>query len=212
MGGSTARPLTEHVRSHRFNLWHHIYRTWWHSLTCNPSTWEIEKDQKFKAIYRTHQVGDKAGHKRHRLIKNKTTTNTGHYCRDLERIIWKIKTIHVSVRVYMYALATVPMVDYKGSENWSLDVPFSLYLSEWMFLYEFVSVRMNAMYMMPAKARRNTGSFGAAVSAGGSHLTKPWELNPNSPGEPSNNHPPLQLPFGHCIFHCLQMLQRMNNV
>lgn len=109
MGGSTARPLTEHVRSHRFNLWHHIYRTWWHSLTCNPSTWEIEKDQKFKAIYRTHQVGDKAGHKRHRLIKNKTTTNTGHYCRDLERIIWKIKTIHVSVRVYMYALATVPM-------------------------------------------------------------------------------------------------------
>lgn len=52
-----------------------------------------------------------------------------------------------------------------------------------MFLYEFVSVRMNAMYMVPTEARRNTGSLGAAVSAGGSHLTKPWELNPNSPEE-----------------------------
>lgn len=65
-----------------------------------------------------------------------------------------------------------------------------------MFLYEFVSVRMNAMYMVPAAARRNTGSLGAAVSAGGSHLTKPWELN--SRREPSNSHP--QFPFGHCIF------------
>lgn len=102
--GSTARPLAEHVWSHRFNLWHHIYRTWWHSPVI-PAL-GIEKDQKFKAIYRTHQVGDKPGHIRHRLFKNKTTTN-----------IWKIKTIHVSVRVYIYAGATVPVVDCKGSEN-----------------------------------------------------------------------------------------------
>lgn len=175
------------------------------ALTCNPSTWE--KDQKFKAIYRTHQVGDKAGHIRHRLIKNKTTTNTSHDCRDLERIIWKIKTIHVSAHVYMYVRATVPVVDCKGSENWSLDVPFSLYLSEWMFLYEFVSVRMNAMYMVPTEARRNTGSLGAAVSAGGSHLTKPWELNPNSPEENQATAPIWSLHFS-----LLQTLQRMNNV
>lgn len=32
----------------------------------------------------------------------------------------------------MYARATVPMVDCKGSENW-IDVPFSLYLSERFF-------------------------------------------------------------------------------
>lgn len=163
------------------------------ALTCNPSTWE--KDQKFKAIYRTHQVGDKAGHIRHRLIKNKTT-NTSHDCRDLERIIWKIKTIHVSAHVYMYVRATVPVVDCKGSENWSLDV---LSPCTWVRECFFTSLCLRESMPCTWCQQRPEGTWDP-LEQQSVQVEVTW-LSPGNWTPILQKRTKQQLPFGHCIFH-----------